>query len=188
MSTSVGAVNQSALSVSIACFALIADIAIPVRRASLLPPPSSAKSSRPSVGRGGGTPRRPDSTLLVAVQPSTVGLVSGRVAVQSITTQPLCVEAGAVDSADETRRRRGPLTAYAAPLPKLKRPTRAPSPVRQRNHPLNRRTATTSENPQNACHRAPRLHFVVSPDADERRPSARRSRTSIRTRAWAIRR
>lgn len=87
----------------------------------------------------------------------------------------------------------------AAPLPKLKRPTRAPlpSPVHQRNHPLpspprhhdTTTTATTRENPQNACHRAPRLRiFVVSPDADERRPSARRSRTSIRTRAWAIRR
>jgi len=72
-------------------------------------------------------------TLLLAVRPtSALG-----VAVQSITTQPLCVEAGAADSADETRRRRRPFTAYAVPLPKLKRPTRAPppSPVHQRNHP-----------------------------------------------------
>lgn len=144
MSTSVSVVIQSALSVSIVGLAGITTCSAPavvaVDAAASTAVDRSAKSSRPSVGGVGGTPHRPNSTLIAAVQSSDVGLASGRVAVQSITTQPLCVEAGSADSADETRRRRGPFTAYAAPLSKSKRPTRAPSPVRQRNHPPDRHT------------------------------------------------
>lgn len=146
MSTSVGVVIQSALSVSITVLAGITTYSAPAVAAADAAASTavdrSAKSSRPSVGGVGGTPHQPNSTLIVAVQPSVVGSASGRVEVQSITTQPLCVEAGAADSADEMRcrRRRGPFTAYAAPLSKSKRPTRAPSPVRQRNHPPDRHT------------------------------------------------
>lgn len=145
MSTSVGAVIQSALSVSSTVLAGITTCSAPAVAAADAAASTAvdrwAKSSRPSVGGVGGTPHQPNSTPIAAVQPSAVGSASGRVAVQSITTQPLCVEAGAADSADEMRRRRrGPFTAYAAPLSKSKRPTRAPSPVRQRNHPPDRHT------------------------------------------------
>lgn len=129
------AVDRSAPSVSSTRFVDIAT------GASSVVVDRSAKSSRPFVvcGSGSGTPLRPNPTLLAATSRRPRG-----VAVQSITTQPLCVEVGAADSADETRRRRRrrrPFTAYATPLPKLKRPTRAPpTPVHQRNHPSDHHT------------------------------------------------